>query len=83
MLYSELSLIIVDAWTRTPIEPSTSSPGNPREFSKRGLTGRGEFEPCLGGVGKFELEVSSPFGGISTHVLIFNEEEFKGEESVE
>ena len=29
------------------------------------------------------MEVSSLFSGISTHVLIFNEAEFKGEESVE
>ena len=33
--------------------------------------------------GKFEPEVSSLISGISTRVLIFNEDEFKGEESVE
>ena len=60
--------------------PPRATQGN---FPKGALPEEGEFEPCLGGVGKFELEVSSPFGGISTHVLIFNEEEFKGEESVE
>ena len=41
--YSELSLIIVDVWTCTPIEASTSSPGNSGVFSKKGLTTEGNL----------------------------------------